>query len=41
MEYDDGVHIIFTEKLNHLKNIFVVKNAKSRPIVSSSICSSL
>lgn len=25
MEYDDGIHIIFTVKFN-LKNIFIVKN---------------
>lgn len=26
MEYDDGIHIIFTVKFNNLKNIFIVKN---------------
>lgn len=28
MEFDDGVNIIFTERFNHLKNIFVVKNVE-------------
>lgn len=29
VEYDDGIHIIFIGKFNHLKNkLFVVKNAE-------------